>query len=391
MQRQHFRQQLSLVCDVGGVQIELLLAQHVALIRERSADRCRYARFAQRVAAVDPLARRQVEGFTLQQTGVGQRGVLQMQFTAGEQLSRLLVFKPFARCGQRICPLQRPAVENSARVELGVCPRQQPAVEQLWRGERQAFFGDNFAVSAVIHLARQREKQIGGAQFTGVLKRCAAQIQRAVAAQRTAVVYLCGVQRQRLIALHHAVVLQAICRQLQGVRRHLTVVNQRCARNIQLVICQQTTRRLIRQAGVIETQIDAVNFAGVSQGIALQPQISIGGDQPLVGEFRQIERQIANAIQRTAGKVIQRIGVQVELGIRLQQTAVGDALPVEGQAVGHQRSAGRDESRGGKSDIFGFRDAAVGDALSVQRNTVRREFAAAGNPFGGAKRQRFRC
>ncbi|MNT76332.1 hypothetical protein D3C72_2153220 [compost metagenome] len=83
--------------------------------------------------------------------------------------------------------------------------------------------------------------------------------------------------------------------------------------------------------------------------------------------------------------------MQVELGIRLQQTAVGDALPVKGQAVGHQRSAGRDEFRGGKSDIFGFRDAAVGDALSVQRNTVRREFAAAGNPFCGAKRQRFRC
>ncbi|MND97697.1 hypothetical protein D3C80_900230 [compost metagenome] len=186
-------------------------------------------------------------------------------------------------------------------------------------------------------------------------------------------------------------VLQAICRQLDVVRRHLAVVDQRRTRQTQLAICHQTTRRLICQAGVVETQIDAVNFPGVGQDVAFQPQISIGGDKPLVGEFRQIERQIANAIQRTAGKVIQRIGVQVELGIRLQQTAVGDALPVEGQAVGHQRSAGRDESRGGKSDIFGFRDAAVGDALSVQRNTVRREFAAAGNPFCGAKRQRFRC
>ncbi|MOA01063.1 hypothetical protein D3C78_1204490 [compost metagenome] len=182
MQRQHFRQQLPLVCGVGGGQIKLLLAQHVALVAESAADGGRHARFAQRVAAVDPLTGRQVERFTLQQTGVGQLVVLQMQFTAGKQLARQLVIELFACCGQRVCPLQRTAVKNCARNELGVCPRQQSAVEQRWRGQRQAIFGDNFAVSAVIHLARQREEQIGGAQFAGVLKRCAAQFQRAVGA-----------------------------------------------------------------------------------------------------------------------------------------------------------------------------------------------------------------
>ncbi|MNZ76578.1 hypothetical protein D3C78_950900 [compost metagenome] len=81
--------------------------------------------------------------------------------------------------------------------------------------------------------------------------------------------------------------------------------------------------------------------------------------------------------------------MQVELGIRLKQTAVGDALPVEGQGVGHQRPAVIDELWGGEGDIFRFRRSAMGNVLPAERNSVRCQFAAVGHPVSGSKRQRF--
>ncbi|SQA62337.1 Uncharacterised protein [Yokenella regensburgei] len=77
MQRKHLRRQHSAVIDVTGVNRHRLLAENVALISESVADCCRYPGLAQRIAAVLPLVRLNVQRVTLQQTTIVERLVMQ--------------------------------------------------------------------------------------------------------------------------------------------------------------------------------------------------------------------------------------------------------------------------------------------------------------------------
>ena len=93
MQGQHFGHQLSAVVDTGSVHLLVLLAQYLALVGELTCYLRGDARFTERITAVNPLPGRQIQRFTLQQTGVVERNLLQIQPAACEHFPGLQVIQ----------------------------------------------------------------------------------------------------------------------------------------------------------------------------------------------------------------------------------------------------------------------------------------------------------
>ena len=66
--------------------------------------------------------------------------------------------------------------------------------------------------------------------------------------------------------------------------------------------------------------------------------MTIGSNESLISQVRNIQRQSGKTVDRTAAQVLQIIGMQSQRRVTLQQAAVGDMQAVETQTVRHQRS-----------------------------------------------------
>ena len=289
-QGQHFRQQLAPVIGPVGLDVQRLLAEHLAAVGQRAGYRRRHARFPQRVTGIHPLTGGQVQGVALQQPGVVQGGVVQGERAAGEQHARLLVAELCPGRREGMCPLQRAAVGHRRAVELRVGTGHQPAVRQAGGGQRQAVPGNYPPVGIVAGLAGQVQQQRGGAELAAVGQRFTAKRQRSAAAQRATVSEVCHAERQRRVPLDGALVLQAVRRDVQVAGRNIARVSKRSAVQGEPVVRQQASGIGVGQAEVVAAQADAVDFPLVCQRVAPEAQRAVGGDKPAVRQHRNVQR-----------------------------------------------------------------------------------------------------
>ncbi len=289
-QGQHFRQQLAPVIGPVGLDVQRLLAEHLTAAGQRTGHRRRHACFPQRIAGVVPLAGGQVQGVALQQPGVVQGGVVQVERAAGEQHARLLVAELCPGRREGMCPLQRAAVGHRRAVELRVGTGHQPAVRQAGGGQRQAVPGNYPPVGIVAGLAGQVQQQRGGAELAAVGQRFTAKRQRSAAAQRATVSEVCHAERQRRVPLNGALVLQAVRRDVQVAGRNIARVSKRSAVQGEQVVRQQASGIGVGQAEVVAAQADAVDFTLVCQRVAPEAQCTVSGDKPAVGQHRNVQR-----------------------------------------------------------------------------------------------------
>ena len=289
-QGQHFCQQLATVIGPVGLDVQRLLAEHLTAVGQRAGHRRRHARFPQRVTGIHPLTGREVQGVALQQPGVVQGGVVQVERAAGEQHARLLVAELCPGRREGVCPLQRAAVGHRRAVKLRVGTGHQPAVRQAGGGQHQAVPGNHPPVGIVAGLAGQVQQQRGGAELAAVDQRLTAERQRSAAAQRATVSEVCHAERQRRVPLDGALVLQAVRRDVQVAGRNIARVRKRSAVQGEPVVRQQASGIGVGQAEVVAAQADAVDFTLVCQRVAFNAQRAVGGDKPAVRQHRKVQR-----------------------------------------------------------------------------------------------------
>ncbi|EWG64779.1 hypothetical protein P348_04816 [Enterobacter sp. DC3] len=289
-QGQHFCQQLAPVIGTAGLDVRRLLAEHLAAVGQRARHRRSDTRFTQRITGVVPLAGGQVQGIALQQPGVVQGGVVQVERAAGEQHARMLVAELCPGRREGMCPLQRAAVGHRRAVKLRVGTGHQPAVRQAGGGQRQAVPGNHSPTGIVAGLSGQVQQQGGGAELAAVGQRFTAERQRSAAAQRATVSEVCHAERQRRVPPDGALVLQAVRRDVQVAGRYIARVSKRSAVQGEPVVRQQASGIGVGQAEVVTVQADAVDFPQVCQRVTPEAQCAVSGDKPAVSQHRNVQR-----------------------------------------------------------------------------------------------------